>query len=489
MDRNLLFLYEAELNKEFTERTMVLPNIGTSTDQIKNLLLDPTWIVLNGERGTGKTSFLLYAKKELSKKEDLLASYIAFDSADVKEEVGDDQSKIKKFLILHLYRNIITSLGNEIQKRNSTNKLKEKEGDILFKELLSSLYKTESIQHITTQMKKAGLFGALGGTTPMSDLQISWGKKLDDIIIKVSNHISEPDFNKFRETLVKVLDLYGISGFYLLIDEINEQRLTQSQQKALFDHLYNQYRSIKNKVVLKLASTSAVAIPDFVFEGRYFFPWDLGSYLLYMVEYEELVKNIFNTRLRELGESDKSHLDYFTEQAFHELVLSSMGNVREFFYNAKSAFKENLDKVGQPEINDVIRKAGTNIENEINKIGRNTLKIYQRIVNQLKEKSDAKNDIDKPVGVSYFLISDFDELDDSERGILETLENKKAIFGTSEWRAHRKKGQKSELYVLSYPVCIIRSIRWLDLVRLYKENKETELNSINKHRVQLNLKK
>ncbi|MGH2638327.1 MAG: hypothetical protein ACRDF4_03445, partial [Rhabdochlamydiaceae bacterium] len=327
---------------------------------------------------------------------------------------------------------------------------------------------------------------------------------------------------------------------YFIVDEVNEQRLSRSQQQALFDHLYNTYRSAKENIVIKIATTSAVTIPDFIFHGHYFMAMELSSMLVHPFEYEEMLRAIFELRLKaicssgygdeagnELGttSSQAKFSDFFTENSFHELAQASMGNVREFFYLSKIAYNQSLPagKIEHVQAQRVIRSRASELEQRVMQKGGEQLnEMYLHLVSLLKERSDNKaekkqsskhpkmtadsseevqvqqqeevstnpgqtgdREASDDRGVSYFMISNYDSLSSEDRSLIDKLEDEKIIFGTGEWKSLRRKGEKQQMYVISYLVCFLRGINWQDVSSLVKLGVGTERELIDQHRCQI----
>ncbi|MGI0085635.1 MAG: hypothetical protein ACREBQ_11190, partial [Nitrososphaerales archaeon] len=308
--------------------------------------------------------------------------------------------------------------------------------------------------------------------------------------------------------------------------------LSKSEQQVLFDHLYNTYRTAKQKVTIKIATTSSVQLPDFIFHGHYFMPMELSSMLLHPLGYEEMLRAIFELRLKEICsnngiEGETTFLDFFTETSFRVLAQASMGNVREFFFLGKIAYNQSLPsgKIEFSQAQRVVRNRASELEERIKEKGGEPLyAMYLRLVSSLQERSDAKlarkkaiNKGDENIalgaeqseaglsapqgvpvdkveekegenaGVSYFMVSNYDSLSKEDRDLLEKLEDEKIIFGTGEWKSLRRRGAKQQLYAISYLVCSLRGIKWQDVPYLVRHGIASERELIDQGRCQIAL--
>ncbi len=506
-----LFNFEAEYSKAFSERTVVPPAIIENPAEVTSQLTDDVWLIINGEKGSGKTSYLYFTRHELQTQSEIhnaIPLYVAFDSDDIKSDIVTIEEKAH-FLVTYFYKPLLREIANYLNSLPKKPKLVEQ----VLKGMVSSLGLTQNdLRRLFPKEERSGfvawLLRVLGinGSDDFQDIEYEERKLL-------------PNYSEFRDALIYLTDSLGASRIYLLVDEVNEQRLSKSEQQVLFDHLYNTYRTAKQKVTIKIATTSSVQLPDFIFHGHYFMPMELSSMLLHPLGYEEMLRAIFERRLGEIFQdndinSEATYLDFFTETSFRVLAQASMGNVREFFFLSKIAYNQSLPS-GKIEFNHaqrVVRNSASELEERIKeKEGEPLYAMYLRLVSSLQERSDAKLARKKAIeqteassstpqvlpveqekeadnaGVSYFMISNYDSLSQDDREFLEKLEDEKVIFGTGEWKSLRRRGAKQQLYAISYLICSLRGIKWQDVPYLVRHGIASERELIDQGRCQITL--
>ncbi len=523
-----LFNFEAEYSKAFSERTVVPPAIIENPTEVAAQLTDDVWLIINGEKGSGKTSYLYYTRHELQTQPEIhnaIPLYVAFDSDDIKSEISSVEEKAH-FLVNYFYKPLLREVAgylNSLPRR-------PKQGEQILTSMVKALGLTQNdLRRLFPKEERSGFIAWL-----LRVLGINATDDLQDIEYDESNFSHLPNYSEFRDALIYLTDSLGASRIYLLVDEVNEQRLSRSEQQVLFDHLYNTYRTAKQKITIKIATTSSVQLPDFIFHGHYFMPMELSSMLLHPLGYEEMLRAIFELRLKEIcsdgeNESEVSFLDFFTETSFRVLAQASMGNVREFFFLSKIAYNQSLPS-GRIEFNHaqrVIRNRASELEERIKEKGGEPLyAMYLRLVSSLQERSDAKlarkkatgksddgtefaiaeqpaaefsslpqgvpTDVvqekeGENAGVSYFMISNYDSISKEDRELLEKLEDEKIIFGTGEWKSLRRRGAKQQMYAISYLICSLRGIKWQDVSYLVKHGIASERELIDQGRCQITL--
>ena len=517
---------------------MVPPAIAENPAEVASQLTDDVWLIINGEKGSGKTSYLYYTRHELrTSSVTSIPLYVAFDSEDIKSDVRSAEER-SAFLISYFYRPLVREIISFLDRLPR----RSKQTEALLSELIDSLGLPEKDAQYLARMRtrrsesesSGGFIGwlmKLFGRSSSPDLDQRRTHSSEDVRMSPrpdqepeSEKIRSPDFVLFKETLLRLVRSVGAQRAYLLIDEVNEQRLSVSQQEALFDHLYNTYRTSKDAVTVKLAKTSSVSIPDFIFHGHYFMPMELSSMLIHPYEYEEMLRSIFEARLAAIRAEHPDDLqeislsNFFTENSFHALAQASMGNVREFFFLSKMAYNQSLPegKIEYVHAQRVIRSRASELEERIKDRGGDSLNdLYLHLTSILKERSEAKiaraassltlneesegagvstvqpgNVDSSAVGVSYFTISNYDSLPRETRELLDKLEEEKIIFGTNEWKSLRRKGSsasKQQLYVMSYLICMLRGIKWHDVSDLVRRNGGTEREFIDQHRCQISI--
>ena len=122
------------------------------------------------------------------------------------------------------------------------------------------------------------------------------------------------------------------------------------------------------------------------------------------------------------------------------------------------------------------------------KKGGGTEAVYYAIIDALRMRSERKAGGEmSPTGVSYFLISNYDKLSIEKRQAISKLEQAKILYSTGSWKALRRQGQKSEMMVIAYPICLLKSIRYLDIVKAVSQLHHTEGQIISRHRAQIEL--
>lgn len=534
-----LFNFEAEYSKDFAERTVVPPAIIENPAEVASQLTDDVWLIINGEKGSGKTSYLYYTRHKLRTQVEIhgaIPLYVAFDSDDVKAEINSSEEK-SRFLLTYFYKPLLREVAAYLDSVSS--KPKHYHSEQTLSRMVAALGLTKSdLKRLFPKEERTGFvawFLKILGIISQDDFEIA-------AIENAEPKRRPPNYSEFRDELIGLCDSLGMRRIYLLVDEVNEQRLSKSEQQALFDHLYNTYRTAKERVTIKIATTSSVQLPDFIFHGHYFMPMELSSMLLHPVGYEEMLRAIFERRLDEIyqnnGIEDKaSFLDFFTEASFRVLAQASMGNVREFFFLSKIAFNQHLPngKIEFSHAQRVVRNRASELEERIKEKGGEPLfEIYLRLIRSLQARSDAKkslrrrttttvassvqedeevmelgaaNALESPAsiittndtakvegsqetenqGVSYFMISNYDSMSQQDRELLETLEDEKVIFGTGEWKSLRRRGAKQQLYAISYLVCSLRGIVWQDIPYLARSGVASERELIDRGRCQVTL--
>lgn len=60
-----LFATEADADPEFAKATSILPRAGESEEGLRAALTSQNWVVLTGDKGSGKTSYLFFGLREL----------------------------------------------------------------------------------------------------------------------------------------------------------------------------------------------------------------------------------------------------------------------------------------------------------------------------------------------------------------------------------------------------------------------------------------
>ncbi|MGI0078655.1 MAG: hypothetical protein ACRECH_03445 [Nitrososphaerales archaeon] len=521
-----LFNFEAEYSKAFSERTIVPPAIIENPAEVISQLTDDFWLIINGEKGSGKTSYLYYTRHELLTQSEIhnaIPLYVAFDSDDIKSEINSVEEKAH-FLVTHFYKPLLREIAGYLNSLPRSPKQTEQ----TLTAMVRALGITQNdLRRLFPKEERRGFIAWL-----LRVLGINASDDLQDIEYVEPNLKRLPNYSEFRDALIYLTDVLGASRIYLLIDEVNEQRLSKSEQQVLFDHLYNTYRTAKQKVTIKIATTSSVQLPDFIFHGHYFMPMELSSMLLHPLGYEEMLRAIFELRLKEICsnngiEGETTFLDFFTETSFRVLAQASMGNVREFFFLGKIAYNQSLPsgKIEFSQAQRVVRNRASELEERIKEKGGEPLyAMYLRLVSSLQERSDAKlarkkaiNKGDENIalgaeqseaglsapqgvpvdkveekegenaGVSYFMVSNYDSLSKEDRDLLEKLEDEKIIFGTGEWKSLRRRGAKQQLYAISYLVCSLRGIKWQDVPYLVRHGIASERELIDQGRCQIAL--
>jgi hypothetical protein len=345
------------------------------------------------------------------------------------------------------------------------------------------------VERTTTRKKEKGFLAKLGIVRQPVDLSASYGKSIEEQIIERRKIAPKPDYEKFRQTLRDLIVFLGFKGLVFYVDEINEIRFDPSAVSCLFEHIYIAYKTYKSIISFKIAITDTVeeAVPDEIVSGNYFEPKNLKSFLLFPKEYEDFIREILEARMKKLRIDDKL-LDIFSGSALHTLVLTSMGNPRDFFLAARQAWETQPNRTDKGVALEKAKQIGGQLEAKIMNEGGEVQKAYDKLVESLKERSRVKDgDATSPTGVSYFLIANADRLPDEVRNALARLEKEKIVYSTRSYKALRRKGQKSEMMVISYPICELKSIRYLDVIKTMEQTGHTENQVISQHRAQIQL--
>jgi hypothetical protein len=475
-----LFSTEADQDPVFAQSTSLLPKTLESEEALKAALTSPNWLILSGEKGTGKTSYLFLGLRDLPPRR--LGVYCPFDTEGSKFEIkkSDDRDN---FLCKHLYGGLITKLDEQISVR-----LPRRQNEIrpILEDMIDALIPVEREQ-TKTMRKQKGILARLGIQKGGSGINANYGKTIDEEIIERRNLQARPDYERFRKNLESLVEKLGFESVGFFIDEVNTIRLTESEITVLFEHLYTLYKVHKDKIWFKIAVTDDVEVPPQISSGSYFEPMNLKSLLLYPKEFNDFIKEIFNLRLK-LLKIDRPFNDFFTDASFSQFVMASMGNPRDFFLLARQAWQSKQDKIDTLLATEKIKKRGGELESDVFHVGGIVQDVYYKIVDALKERSEMKlGNENSPTGVSYFLISNFDTLKPEVRDAIGKLEELKIIFATGSYKSLRRRGQKAEMYVLSHPIAQLKSIRFLDVVKAMNELGQTEGQIISLHRAQIEL--
>ncbi len=452
-----LLTTEADVDTKFAQVTSVLPRTGETEEALKTALTSQNWLILSGDKGSGKTSYLFLGLRELPRKR--LGVYCPFETEGSNFEIKDSDSR-NEFLCKHFYGGLISRLDQTIADQLPR---KVKDSRPTLEAMVNSLIPVE-IEQKRTVKKDKGFLARLG------------------IRLK-----PRPDYEKFRHHLNDLIKSLGYESVVFFVDEVNEIRLSSSAQKVLFEHFYNTYKTYKSTICFKVSVTDQVEIPRSILEGNYFEPIDLKNFLLFPKEYEEFIAAILHARLRELKLSYEIS-DFFSDSAFHKIVMASMGNPRDFFLTARQIWQTKKSRADATLAEEKIRQVGGQREAEILRKGGDTQKIYYKIVDELKMRSGQKEGAsNSPTGVSYFLISNYEILPKDTRIALDVLEQSKILYFTGSYRALRRQGLKSEMMVIAYPICLLKSIRFMDVVESMKQLQQPEGQLISQHRAQLEL--
>ena len=107
-----LFNFEAEYSKSFSERTVVPPAIIENPAEVTSQLMDDVWLLINGEKGSGKTSCLYYTVHHLKTEEiqSTIPLYVAFDNGDIKAEIASPEEKVS-FLVNYFYKPLLREVA------------------------------------------------------------------------------------------------------------------------------------------------------------------------------------------------------------------------------------------------------------------------------------------------------------------------------------------------------------------------------------------
>ena len=73
-----LLTTEADVDTKFAQVTSVLPRTGETEEALKTALTSQNWLILSGDKGSGKTSYLFLGLRELPRKR--LGVYCPFET-------------------------------------------------------------------------------------------------------------------------------------------------------------------------------------------------------------------------------------------------------------------------------------------------------------------------------------------------------------------------------------------------------------------------
>jgi hypothetical protein len=365
---------------------------------------------------------------------------------------------------------------------------KAEEAKIFLQKMINALIPVE-VEQTTTLKKDKGFWAKLGLKKQLVDVGASYGKSIEEQIIERRTIAARPNYEKFRQTLIDLIRLLGFEAVVFYIDEVNEIRFAPTAVNCLFQHIYVAYKTYKSSVCFKIAITDTVeeSVPDEIISGNYFEPKNLKSFLLFPKEYEDFIGEILQARMNRLRIDAKLE-EIFSDLALHTLVLTSMGNPRDFFLASRQAWETRRNKIDRGLTLKIAKQIGGQKEALIMQTGGVLQATYEKLVESLRERSMMKEgDSNSPTGVSYFMIGGADKLTAEVREALSRLEKEKIIYSTRSYRALRRKGQKSEMMVISYPICILKSIRYLDVAKTMEQTGQTENQIISQHRAQIQL--
>lgn len=475
----LLFSTEADKDPQFALDTSVIPKTGQSDEGLKTALSSRDWVILSGDKGQGKTSYLYLGMRELST--NLLGIYCAFGKEGSKFDIVDDETR-ESFLCKEFYTKFIDGLEKAIRNRFPK---KSKKYHNLFEKLEESLIPISS-EHTRKIQRRKGIWAALDVRQKFGSIGIGVNRSSSDETVEKINQKGRPNYEKFRVLLENMLAELDLSGIVVFVDEVNEITLSKTQQAAFFNHLYLGYKIHKSKFCFKVAISGKVEIPAEIAGGNYFEVINLKSFLLHPREYEDFLLEILLARISAL-KLTRGSSDFFSDSAFHAFALASMGNPRDFFLLAREAIRKNSSRIELTMAHEQIKQLGGEREASVLRKGGPLARIYYNILESLKQRSDEKAGAGSPTGVSYFLISNFDYLTGDVRNLIDVLETSKILYSTGSFKALRRAGEKAEMWVVSYPVCYIKSIRYLDVVKSMIELGLTGGQIISQHRAQIEI--
>jgi hypothetical protein len=477
-----LFATEADQNPQFAKETSVLPRGEETQESLRSALTNEHWILLSGDKGSGKTSYLFLGLRDIPRK--MLGVYAPFETIGPKSEIKNSQDE-NDFLCKHFYGGLISRLDTKIKGDLSG---KAKESQSFLQDMIDALMPVE-VEQTRTLKKKKGFLARLGIKNQPVDLGVSYGKSIEELVIERRKIPARPNYEKFRQTLKDLIKFLGYEAVVFYVDEVNEIRLAPSAVACLFEHIYKAYKTYKSTVCFKIAITDTVEenVPDEIISGNYFEPKNLKSFLLHPKEYEDFIHEILRTRMKQLGIGLNLE-DIFSESGLHTLVMASMGNPRDFFLAARQTWETQQKKIDKVLALERAKQIGGRMENRIMEEGGVPKVTYEKLVESLKERSRMKKgDSSSPTGVSYFMIAEAEKLSPEAREALSRLEREKIVYSTRSYRALRRRGQKSEMMVISYPICVLKSIRYLDVAKTMEQTGQTENQIISQHRAQIQL--
>jgi hypothetical protein len=157
----LLFETEADVNPKFSRATSVLPRTGETEETLKTALSSQNWLILSGDKGSGKTSYLFLGLRELPRKR--LGVYCPFETEGSHFDIADNDSR-NEFLCKHFYGGLISRLDQTVTENLPG---KAKESRPLLEGMVNSLIPFE-MEQTRTVKKNKGFFVKLGLKTKLS---------------------------------------------------------------------------------------------------------------------------------------------------------------------------------------------------------------------------------------------------------------------------------------------------------------------------------
>lgn len=219
-------------------------------DYVLNQVLDENHTLLQGRRGTGKSTIFLKAEYTIKDNSSLLPVYINLQTCyeEIRSSKTEEISIMSSYLT---YKNFLTDILKSI-KQKIINNVSDEEFDKLFSDIEQGKYINQDFER-TIQVTSNSVIQQPNNL--LLDLENGNQKKQQDMI-RMELQRNEYRLFSIHEILKKIKELclnYGIHKIYLFLDDFSE--LTLEAQKVVVDSLVAPIVSSYNETfIVKIAA-------------------------------------------------------------------------------------------------------------------------------------------------------------------------------------------------------------------------------------------
>lgn len=239
-------------------------------DYALNQVIDEEHLILQGRRGTGKSTIFLRAEEILLKKESKIPIYINLQTVIEELPKSVEENESDEFSYYRTYKNFMLSILESIKKevKNKVKFIDKKELEHLFKDVINGIVYDKDFESSIeiTSTKKSGANAKMQGTlSPVSALfkgEYGENHSKEEVTKETKYEKRVFSINETLNQLVRLLEEKKIIKIYLLLDDFSE--LDKSSQEMVVDSLISPIISSYNKnFVVKIA-----AYPGRVYRGN-----------------------------------------------------------------------------------------------------------------------------------------------------------------------------------------------------------------------------